>query len=161
MKKFNVLLAILFLAGASFLTSCSNDDDENLDVTPTISFKGGAGYTSDDANVTVGDSVKVGITATENTNSGEKLNYFEVTSTFNNVEETVDWDAITDDGPIVEYTSTGVEMTAARQLEGGNVIGFITNPTKDDFAGKHGLIRIDAITEGADGSIEISVKVQE
>ncbi|MCF8303529.1 MAG: hypothetical protein K9I94_09675 [Bacteroidales bacterium] len=302
MKKINVLLAILFLSGAVFFTSCSEDDDDNVDVSPNISFKGGEGFTANDTEVPVGDSVKVGITAQQNDNSGKKLNHLEVTMIFNNVEnqvyqedlndefidrnftitvnnegpsryvfkvtdkanetaevditltgvpstgpiysysekimgsydnnndgssfasadgtvydineaknnsekvdwmysygnstnatimapsddladaffgdnmddfntrnetmfklieENVDWDNIEDDGPIMEYTSSGVDQTSLTQLEEGEIIGFITDPNKSDFAGKHGLIRVDAIQAGADGSIEISVKVQQ
>ncbi|MGM0613673.1 MAG: hypothetical protein ACQESM_09210 [Bacteroidota bacterium] len=302
MKKINVLLTIMFLSGSVFFTSCSDDDDENLDLSPSITFKGGEGFTSSESEVPVGDSVKVGITAQQNDNSGKKLDYLEVSVISNNVEnqlhqedlndefidrnftiavnnegpsryvfmvtdeagetaeeditltgvpssdpiysysekimgsydnntdgssfasadgtmydineainnsekidwmysygsdtdatimapsddladdffgvnmddfstrnetmfklieENVDWDNIEDDGPIMEYTASDVNQTSLTQLEEGDIIGFITDPNKDNFGGKHGLIRVDTIQAGNDGSIEISVKVQQ
>jgi hypothetical protein len=67
----------------------------------------------------------------------------------------VDWAAITDDGTIKQLTQDGVIGTKVNHLEIGNVLGFIT------VTGKRGLIKVDNITDTDNGTIEISVKVQQ
>ena len=67
-------------------TSCSKDDDEDpVDLTPNMDFKGGNEYISADALVTAGQDFKIGITASSNANSGKKLNSVKYTVTSNNV----------------------------------------------------------------------------
>jgi hypothetical protein len=89
MKSLSRLLALLLLLGIA-MTACNKDEDETPTVvTPNINFVGGAGYTSDDASMTVGAQFKVGINATPNASSGSKLSKFTVTRTFNNVPFTV------------------------------------------------------------------------
>lgn len=78
MKKLGFLkfaAAILALATVTFMTSCSKDDDgtETVDQSPVLNLLGGEGYTSADATIKVGDTIMVGITATANATSGEKL----------------------------------------------------------------------------------------
>ncbi len=77
MKKFRLTLLMVAAIGL-FATSCKKDNDDNptptpVDKTPSINFKGGAEYTSDDVTVSVGDTLKIGITASSNTNSKSKL----------------------------------------------------------------------------------------
>jgi len=85
MKRLNYLLGLLLL-GALVFTSCEDDETEKP---PTLSFKGGADYVSTDSDVTVGDEFIVGITATPNLTSQEKLVRLTVTRTFNNLQTTV------------------------------------------------------------------------
>lgn len=63
MKKTFLSAAVMLLIGsfALFFNSCKKEDDEGL--LPTISFKGGQGYTSTDATVMKNTAVKIGITA--------------------------------------------------------------------------------------------------
>ncbi len=75
MKKFKLIVMMMALVGL-FATSCNKDDDNTtqpVDKAPTLNFKGDAGYISQDATVTVGDTIKVGVLANSNTTSNSKL----------------------------------------------------------------------------------------
>ncbi len=72
----------------------------------------------------------------------------------------VNWDDITDGHQIRAYT-TNLTKTNVRLLQVGDVIAFITDPNKPEFAGKHGLIKIKSILEGGAGDITFDVKVEE
>jgi hypothetical protein len=64
MKKGKLHLLAAFLLSASAITvftSCEKDEGK----LPNIAFKTGSGYTSSDATVSKGDTVKVGITASK------------------------------------------------------------------------------------------------
>ncbi len=65
-------LALLLVAALAVgITSCT--EDENTDKSPVLNFKGGEGYISQDATVKVGDIVKIGVTASSNKDTEEKL----------------------------------------------------------------------------------------
>jgi hypothetical protein len=85
MKNFKLLMIFIVALGLA-ATSCSKDDEETtpVNVTPTINFKGGTGYISEDATVTAGENFTIGITANSNGNSGEKLQSVRYTVTSNN-----------------------------------------------------------------------------
>lgn len=86
MKKVtNYLLAGLALLSLVF-TSC---EDDATSKPPSLSFRGGAEYTSSDATLTVGETFIVGVTALPNAESGKKLSNFTIIRTFNNVPFTV------------------------------------------------------------------------
>ncbi|MCB0804530.1 MAG: hypothetical protein KDC05_01955 [Bacteroidales bacterium] len=73
MKKLSYLLGLLVFAGVIF-TSCSDDDDdEPQNLKPTVTFQTGTGYTSSDVEIMAGDSIKIGVVANENSNSGANL----------------------------------------------------------------------------------------
>jgi len=74
---------------------------------------------------------------------------------FKVVSDTINWDSIVDDTFIILLTQVGVTETKINQLIPGEILAFIT------VAGKKGLIKIEAITGEEDGTVEISVKVQE
>ncbi len=80
---------------------------------------------------------------------------------FKKVTETVDWDNITNDVKLVELTASGMDFTAIKQVAEGDIIAFITDPNKTEFADKKGLIKVTAITTGSDGTITFDVKVQQ
>lgn len=67
---------------------------------------------------------------------------------------TVDWDAIEFDTQLFILTQGAIE-TMAKTLKPGNFVAFIT------AKGKRGIIRINSLTEGESGEIDISVKVQQ
>jgi len=71
MKK-NSLIAVLLLimAGVSFFTSCTTEE-ENL--SPNISFVSGSGYISSDATLKAGEAFTVNLSASANSTSGAKL----------------------------------------------------------------------------------------
>ncbi|MCK5775770.1 MAG: hypothetical protein KAH25_06335, partial [Bacteroidales bacterium] len=83
MRNFKIIFALTMALGLVF-TSCKKDDDETLDLTPSISFKGGNGYVSEDATVVVGEEFVIGINANSNSNSNEKLTSVKYTITSNN-----------------------------------------------------------------------------
>lgn len=87
MKKWNVLLSMTLMAGALFVTSCSKD--ETTDPGPSLNFKGGSGYTSDDKTVAAGESILVGVMAASSNVSNDKLTKFTLTSTYDNSTTTV------------------------------------------------------------------------
>lgn len=74
---------------------------------------------------------------------------------FKKITDPVDWDAIQDDTQIIVLTQTGVTEPKVSNLAVHDFIAFITG------AGKKGLLRVDLITGEDEGTIEISVKVQE
>ena len=86
-----ILGSIIVIFGAIMLNSCSKSDDPApTDLTPSIAFVGGAGYTSGDATLEVNAAFKVGITAFSNTSSSAKLVKLAVTRVFNNIPLTSD-----------------------------------------------------------------------
>jgi len=90
MKKTIYLFGLLLLAGAMVFTACKKDDDpEPIDLTPVLTFIGGAGYTSADAELTPGSTFKVGINASENATSKKNIEIFKVVRIFNNTPTTV------------------------------------------------------------------------
>ncbi len=74
MKKFKLIVMMMAVVGL-FATSCSKDDDTTtpVDKSPTLNFKGDAGYVSQDATVTLGDTIKIGVLANSNKTSNAKL----------------------------------------------------------------------------------------
>jgi len=64
-----------------------------------------------------------------------------------------EFDALDDGAPIID-TATGSDQTRVGSLAVGNVIAFIT------VTGKHGLIKVVNINDGAAGDITIDVKVE-
>lgn len=65
-----------------------------------------------------------------------------------------DFNSITTDTPIIAIAN-GASLSKANNLVVGDVIAFVTS------TGKMGLVKVDAIVPGADGTMTISVKVQE
>ena len=89
MKKLSYLLGLFLVAGMLF-SSCSKDENEEPeDLTPTISFKGDAGYTSADVTINEGDDILVGVIALENSTSGKNLTNFKMVLTSNNTPQTL------------------------------------------------------------------------
>ncbi|HLO90090.1 MAG TPA: hypothetical protein VK172_02890 [Lentimicrobium sp.] len=83
MKKWNLLLSMLFISSAIFVTSCSKDETATG---PSLSLKGGATYTSTDKTIQVEDPILVGVTGT----SGDaNLTRFKFSITSNNVATTI------------------------------------------------------------------------
>ncbi|NOX47699.1 MAG: hypothetical protein GXO89_12060, partial [Chlorobi bacterium] len=87
MKKLTYLLGLFLVAGMLF-SSCKKDEtEEPKDLTPTISFKGEAGYTSADVTINEGESILVGVIALENSTSGKNLTNFKMVLTTNNTPQ--------------------------------------------------------------------------
>jgi hypothetical protein len=88
MKKWKFLFAALMMSTAVFVTSCGNDEDET-DPGPSLTLKGGPEYTSADANLLIGASIKVGVVGGKSSVSGNKLTKFRFIYTANNVPTTL------------------------------------------------------------------------
>ena len=87
MKKLSYLLGLFLVTGMLF-SSCSKDEDEEpVDLTPSINFMGGEGFNSTDVTITSGDVVTIGVNAQSNTTSGKKLTNFKLIFTSNNEDE--------------------------------------------------------------------------
>ena len=85
MKINRILFLFLIIAGVG-LSSCKKDDDI-VNPEPTLSFIGGAGYTSSDVTITTDEQIKVGFNAAFNQETNEKLKNFKLTITANNVPQ--------------------------------------------------------------------------
>ncbi len=85
MRKLSYLLGLLIFAGLIF-TACTEDEDP-IDETPTMNFKGGEfqpGIDFVDGDVTLPANSKFYVGITAQTNSGRELETIEVTSKFEN-----------------------------------------------------------------------------
>lgn len=69
--------AMLIVAGVA-ISGCSKDEDEPVDMGPTLALKTGEGYTSADFEVVEGTVVKFGITASKSTTHDHNLARFNI-----------------------------------------------------------------------------------
>ncbi len=74
---------------------------------------------------------------------------------FKKVTDAINWADITTDDVIVAQTASGVTATKVNSLAANNVLAFIT------AGGKKGMIKVESISGTTDGTITISVKVQQ
>lgn len=88
MRKWNFFIAALFMSAAVMVSSCTKDSEET-DPGPSLTIKGGAGYTSDDATIQIGSTIKVGVVGGKSSVSGNKLTRFVFKYTANNVPTTL------------------------------------------------------------------------
>jgi hypothetical protein len=90
MKKVTFFMFSLLIAGMTFISSCSSDDNSNpSDLSPTLTFIGGTGYTSSDVTLTAGTPFKVGLNGASNTLSNSPIQQLIVTRIYNNKPFTV------------------------------------------------------------------------
>jgi len=82
MKK-SVFLVFAALVGILVVSSCKKD--ETVIGPPILNFIGGEGYVDGDATLPAGDLYKVGIAASSNPETGEKLVSLRVTRIMNNI----------------------------------------------------------------------------
>ena len=75
------------MTAAVFVSSCSKD--EETDPGPSLILKGGAGYTSADATILVGTTIKFGVVAGKSSVSNDKLTRFKCTLTSNGLATTI------------------------------------------------------------------------
>ncbi|HNY03432.1 MAG TPA: hypothetical protein PKG48_12620 [Bacteroidales bacterium] len=74
---------------------------------------------------------------------------------FKKVTDAITWADITTDAVIVAQTASGVTNTKINNLAANDVLAFIT------ASGKKGMIKVESISGTTDGTITISVKVQQ
>lgn len=80
MRKLNLfLLMTIFLGAATIFTGCNKDEDDPITGSPSIDFKAGANYTSEDITVSTGDQIVVGILAAMNIETEKSLTNFKLT----------------------------------------------------------------------------------
>lgn len=118
MKKTMYLFGLLILAGAMVVSSCKKDDDEDpapVDLSPVLTFVGGAGYTDSDTELPPSSTFKVGINAFANSTSNTDLASLVVVRTFNNTpttvfeENNINDDTYTNEWDLVANTQSGEE----------------------------------------------------
>lgn len=124
MKKWKFLFAALMMSVAVVVSSCG-DDGEETDPGPSLTIKGGTGYTSDDATIEIGTTVKVGVVGGKSSVSGNKLTKFKCIFTSNNVpstlldstinSDTFDWETE------LEFTSTGTGIISFELTDKGGM----------------------------------------
>lgn len=73
MKFYRFLVFALLLAAGVVFTGCSDDEDDTVDMGPTISLKTGAGYTATDFEVYNDSTLKFGVTANKSTTHDHNL----------------------------------------------------------------------------------------
>ncbi len=83
MKK-NLLVLLMLAFGVAVTMSSCEKDDPILFPEPTINFKGGANYVSNDVTVTEGESFIIGINAAQNVDTKSKLKSLSIIFTSNN-----------------------------------------------------------------------------
>lgn len=79
MKKLT-LIAITMISVVMFMSSCSKDENNGP---PTLNFLGGEGYVDTDQTIETGTTFFVGIAASANIESNEKLSTLRLTRTIN------------------------------------------------------------------------------
>ncbi|MBL7903420.1 MAG: hypothetical protein JNL22_00220 [Bacteroidales bacterium] len=88
MKKWSFLFAAFLMSAVVFVSSCT-DEGEETDPGPSLTLKGGTGYTSDDVTIEIGNSIKVGVVGGKSSVSGNKLTKFKFIYTANNIPTTL------------------------------------------------------------------------
>jgi len=142
MKKLFNLFAASMLVGILFVTSCT-DNDEPQDLNPTLNFKGGAGYISQDATLEVNEQFTIGITAQANANSQKNLTNLRVTRTFDN-NIWFDWDtAINTNAYSIDANFLALNVEGTERIE-------FTITDKDD---KKSSVSLNITTEQTAGPI--------
>ncbi len=117
MKKLKFIMLFMVAIGLG-LTSCSKTEDTTVDQSPNINFKGGGSYISASANVNVGEEFVIGITASSNSSSGEKLTSVKYTVTANN-------SIVLEADSVFSATSYNVDYAFRMDNAGEAVIKFI------------------------------------
>lgn len=145
MKRINLFISLLILATIGLFTACEDITDPQP---PNISLDGSTGYIADDAEVPVGSTFKIKITATPNAESQAKLTNISITRTFNNIPTTVL------DSALSKETSVVVEVTFQAQLSEGEERIVIEVEDKDGEVAEE-VINITTVT----GLIEYSSKI--
>lgn len=141
--KFILLLVVALSMG---FTSCSKDDDDDpVDVTPNMDFKGGSQYISADAVVTAGQDFIIGITASSNANSGKKLKSVKYTVTSNNV-------VVLEFDSVFSETSYNLDYVFNMPDAGAGVFNFVVTD-KDDQTKS---ISITVTAESADTDLGVA-----
>jgi len=150
MKTRIFLFLSIMIAGMAFVSSCSDDTVDPVDVKPTINFIGGAGYISAAATVPAGSAIKMGINAFANSTSSAKLVKLTITRVFNNT-------------PVIFLDSTinvssySLTFTSEARSEAGPESWYFKITDKDNQTNEISLI---ITTESAAGPINtFSMKI--
>lgn len=124
MKKWNFFLAALFMSVAVMVSSCGKDETET-DPGPSLTLKGGPGYTSTDAIIEIGATIKVGVVGGKSSVSGDKLTRFKCIFTSNNVPTTILDTTLSTDSfnweTELEFNSIGTGVISFELTDKGNM----------------------------------------
>lgn len=125
MKKVNYLFAAFVMSAAVLVTSCGKDEAVT-DPGPSLTLKGGTGYTSTDAIIEIGTSIKVGVVGGKSSVSGNKLTHFKFIFTSNNIPTTLLDSVISTDSfnweTNLEFTSIGTGVLSFQLTDKGNMM---------------------------------------
>jgi hypothetical protein len=125
MKKLSYLFAALLMSVTVFVSSCTDDGTET-DPGPSLTLKGGAGYTSDDAVILIGSTVKVGVVGGKSSVSGNKLTRFKFIFTSNNIPTTLLDTTLNTDSfnweTEIEFNSIGTGRLSFELTDKGNMM---------------------------------------
>ncbi|MCK9291586.1 MAG: hypothetical protein WCR58_10670 [Bacteroidales bacterium] len=76
MRKLNSFLLLSLFVGATLFTGCNKDEDDPIIGNPSIDFKGGEAYVSQDATITTVDEILIGFNAAQNPDTKKPLTRF-------------------------------------------------------------------------------------
>jgi hypothetical protein len=139
MRKLNVFL-IAALAVVTIMSSCKKDDDPVGP--PTLNFIGGEGFVDTDATIAVNTIFKVGIAATSNAETSEKLSSLRLT-------RTVDGTAFIDTTFTINENTFNINFEFNAQQDGVvETIAFVLTDKAGQMAEKSLTITYDMIYTG-------------
>jgi hypothetical protein len=78
LKKLSFLMFTALFSMLIVLNGCKKDEEEKIDLGPTLSLKTGEGYTSSDFEVIEGDTLKFGVIAAKSTTHNNFLTRFNI-----------------------------------------------------------------------------------
>ncbi len=135
MKKFRLTLLMVAAIGL-FATSCKKDDETPVDQSPKLNFKGGTEYVSSDATVNVGDTVRIGVTASSNPDSKSKLV---------SMKYKIETDAVTiEDDSTFKATAYDYDYLFPMRMAGTAKVTFTVTDKKGETASKSLVITAEA-----------------
>lgn len=110
-------MVAVMLATSALFTSCSDDkDDPIVDKTPNLTFVGGTNYVSSDASFVVGSSFKVGINASANSSTSEKIRKVVITRIFNNTPVVISNRSMKESNYSLDTTFTANQSTGIEKI---------------------------------------------
>ena len=169
MKRVFFVLIAFVLTSVTLFTSCT-DEEEPVDLPPTIGFVSGAGYISADATVELNTPFVVKVLAEANATSGAKITEINVTRIFSNQVvgdttftfndatvtmeltfmsypeagvENIEFEAVDKDG---QSDKVSLEITTTEPFSGEidtwteRILGSWNNPTGSSFASINGNV---------------------
>jgi hypothetical protein len=162
MKRIYLFLGAVLLSSASLFTACKSDNN-NVDLPPTVNFVTGANYISSNDTLTVNTQFQVKILAVANVTSGSKIQSLKLTRVFNLQSSDTTYSGFNDATLSLIITFPGIPEPGQENIE------FKVTDKDGQSATINLTIAWTAVVgrpdwqfrdEGADGEININVKVE-